>query len=62
MPMGNGRKNGIERKHVSEIEDSIKVSCDYCHKSIRKKIERIKAHLKDCQKKKYLEQKVKRMF
>ena len=56
--MGSGRKKGIEREHVSEIEDSIKVSWDYCHKSIRKKIERIKTHLKDCKKNKYLEKKV----
>ena len=52
MPMGNGRKKGLEWENVSEIEDSIRVSCDYCHKSISKKIERIRAHLKDCQKKK----------
>ena len=33
-------------------------SCDYCHESSCKKIERISAHLKDCQKKKeYLEKK-----
>ena len=60
MPMGSGRKKGIEWEHVSEI----KVSCDYCHESISKKIERTRAHLKDCQKKiyEYLEKKVKRMF
>ena len=42
MPMGSGRKKGIEWEHVSEIEDSIRVSCDYCHESINNKIERIK--------------------
>ena len=58
MPMGSGRKEGIEWEHVSKIKDSIIVSCDYCHKSISKKIQRIRACLKDCQKKKeYLEKK-----
>ena len=31
--MGSGRKKGIEWEHVSKIEDSIRVSCDYCHES-----------------------------
>ena len=34
--MGSGRKKGIEWEHVSEIQDSIRLSCDYCHESIRK--------------------------
>ena len=58
MPMGSGRKKRNRMRAGSEIEDSIRVSCDYCHESISKKTERIRAHLKDCQKKKeYLEKK-----
>ena len=62
MPMGSGRKKGIEREHESEIEDSIRVSCDYCHESISKKIEIIRSHFKDCQKKRISRKKVKRVF
>ena len=58
MPMGSGRKKGIEWEHVSKIEDSIRVSCEYCFEPISKKIERIRAHLKNCQKRKeYLKKK-----
>ena len=57
--MESGRKKGIEWEHVLKIEDSVRISCNYCHELISKKMERIRAHLKDCQKKKeYLEKKL----
>ncbi|XP_047128963.1 uncharacterized protein LOC124809189 isoform X2 [Hydra vulgaris] len=51
MPMGSGRKKAGEWDEVTEVENSTKVSCDYCHALISNKIERVKPHLKHCQKK-----------
>ena len=49
MPFGSGRKGAAEWADVEEIEsDKLKVMCSHCTALISKKIERVGAHLRNC--------------
>ena len=45
MPLGAGRKVDPVWNEVTTVDDSSKVTCNYCGIDISSKVERIKAHL-----------------
>lgn len=53
MPPGTGRKKDVAWEAVLPLEnDTTRVTCKYCLEAIQRKIERVKAHLNKCKKKK----------
>ena len=48
MPLGAGRKVDPVWNAVTKVDDSSKVSCNYCGIDVSSKVERINAHFDKC--------------